>query len=217
MIKRVVFLLCVGFCLLCLTASLAESVSLTAVVPDTHTITITIGEHGAAQVGDQQFTETASLTVQRFASAQIDIVPEYGYKLGGIQVSSGENLVYDGSTILYTSVVEDVFIQLSFVEMAWKKAVYTWSEDYSAVTAVRVSKDDPTVVITETAAAVGTVTKEPTCSEMGVTTYKATFEDHRFSTQRKKVENIEMIPHTPVTSPAVPVTDQENGIFFYVA
>ena len=114
MIKRVIFLLCVGFCLLFFTASLADSVSVTAVVPDTHTITITIGEHGAARYGEQRFTETATLTVQRFAPVTIDIVPEDGYKLGGVRVSSGENLTYDGTSIQFSSVVEDVFVELSF-------------------------------------------------------------------------------------------------------
>lgn len=211
MMKRVVFLLCAGICLLCFASSLAETVSLSAVVPSEHSITVTLGEYGAVKYGEQQFSETASITVQRFEPAQIDIMPDYGYKLSEIRVSSGENLTFEGTAILFSSVVEDVFVELSFVEIEWEEAAYTWSDDNGTVTATCVSKDDPTIVKTETALAVGTVTKEPTCTEMGVTTYTAEFNDPTFAAQSKEVENVDTLPHTPVTSPAIPATDTEDG------
>lgn len=73
---------------------------------------------------------------------------------------------------------------------------YKWSEDYSTMTATRKctngSEEDDIVVVVETTSE---VTQEATCSEMGVTTYKATFDSDFFTTQTVNVTNIEMVPH----------------------
>ncbi len=113
--KRVIFLIAACLCALCCASAAAESVTLTAVVPEEHAVTVIIGEHGSIQCGDQQYSGTASIAVQRFGSANIAVVPDYGYELDTITASSGEYLAYDEAGITISGIAEDLFIELSFV------------------------------------------------------------------------------------------------------
>ena len=212
--KNVLLLLAACMCLLCSAYAAADTVSLTAVVPGEHIVSFTIGEHGSVQYGGQIFSGTASIPVQRFGSAEIIIVPDAGYKLDTVTVSSGEYLACDGTAVTVFGIAEDMFVQLSFTEseIRWGEPVYEWSADNTSVTATCTALNDPRIVKTETAAVTGTVLREPTGTALGVTLYTAVFEDPLFTAQNREIENIAMVPHCPVTDPAVTATCAEEGL-----
>ena len=78
----------------------------------------------------------------------------------------------------------------------WGEAVYTWNEGSTEVTAVRLCSRDESHMETETVLAIGEVTKQPTCTEMGDTTYTSgEFENAAFTVQIKTLTNIEALGH----------------------
>ena len=70
---------------------------------------------------------------------------------------------------------------------------YTWSADYSSVTATRTCKNDKSHVETETVKTTSAVTKPATLDAMGDTTYTATFTNPAFTAQSKTITNIEKL------------------------
>lgn len=74
-----------------------------------------------------------------------------------------------------TEIEKDSWI-ISAINRDWNDAVYTWSDDGSTCTATRTCKNDSTHAETATATVTGAHTKAPTCTQMGKTTYTATFE-----------------------------------------
>ena len=78
----------------------------------------------------------------------------------------------------------------------WDAPTYTWAEDYSELTAVRVCKNDPSHVEEETVESASAVKREATCTGKGETTYTADgFENEAFSAQSITVEDIEAKGH----------------------
>ena len=77
----------------------------------------------------------------------------------------------------------------------WGEPTYTWAEDYSTVTAVRVCQNDETHEETETVNTTSAVTTPATCEGMGETTYTAVFTNSAFETQTKTVANIAALGH----------------------
>ena len=75
----------------------------------------------------------------------------------------------------------------------WSEPTYSWSADYSEVTAKRTCKRDESHAETETVTTTSEVTKPATTDEKGETTYTAVFANPVFSTQTKTVANIDMI------------------------
>ena len=69
----------------------------------------------------------------------------------------------------------------------WGKVSYTWSNDYSRVTASRACKRDASHVESETSKTSSTVTKKPTAKKAGSRTVSATFKNAAFGTASKKV------------------------------
>ena len=69
----------------------------------------------------------------------------------------------------------------------WGEPVYLWSEDNKQVDALCRCERDSSHVLTETAYTEYTVTKEPTCEEEGVGTYRAGFINKVFWGQTKDV------------------------------
>ena len=95
----------------------------------------------------------------------------------------------------------------------WGAPTYTWSTDYSSVTARRVCKNDSTHVETETVNTTSEVTKAATCDSEGVTTYTAVFENSAFAKQTKSVTDIPATGHSWNTAYTVDkeATDTEDG------
>ena len=69
----------------------------------------------------------------------------------------------------------------------WKEPTYSWSKDYSSVTAKRVSRVDSSVVEEETVATTSNKTKDASCDSDGEIVYTAVFKNAAFGTQTKKV------------------------------
>ena len=95
----------------------------------------------------------------------------------------------------------------------WDAATYTWADDFSFVTATRVSKADPNIKETETVATSGMVTREASCTDAGETTYiSGEFENEAFSSQTKVVANIPAKGHTEETVIGKAATCTETGL-----
>lgn len=78
----------------------------------------------------------------------------------------------------------------------WDDPIYTWSEDHSSVSALRVCLKDSSHNERGTVNAKGVVSREPTCSTMGETTYTSdVFYNTAFTVQIVKVDDIDMLPH----------------------
>ena len=77
----------------------------------------------------------------------------------------------------------------------WGKPVYTWSDDNTACTAKRVCQHDASHTETATATVTSEPTKAPTCTEMGETTYTATFSVDWAEEQTKTIMDIPATGH----------------------
>ncbi len=78
----------------------------------------------------------------------------------------------------------------------WNAPEYEWSEDGSSCIATRTHKTDTDRVEKAEATITSEVTKDPTCTEKGETTYTATFSESWATTQSKTVENIQATGHS---------------------
>ena len=81
-----------------------------------------------------------------------------------------------------------------FVTPEWEEPEYEWNE-LSSVTATMHRADNASIVYTETAKVTSEVTLDPTCENMGKTTYTAVFKDPLFLTQSKVFTDIEALGH----------------------
>ena len=85
---------------------------------------------------------------------------------------------------------------LNPLEHDWSKPVYTWAPDYSFVTATRHCLHDEAHTETETVAVTGTISKAPTCTGMGQTTYvSASFANEAFAAQSRILTDVQPVGH----------------------
>ena len=132
---------------------------------------------------------------------------------------STEATCTENSKTTYTAVFEnEIFArQTKVLENAdaaghnWGQAVYTWSEDNQSVTASRVCENDAAHAEIETVQTISVVTKEPTASAKGETTYTAEFSNDAFTAQTKTVADIDFISVTGVTLNKTAVTLAPKG------
>ena len=79
---------------------------------------------------------------------------------------------------------------------AWSEPAYSWNEKNTEVTATRVCANDAEHVETETVSVTGEVTKQPTCEEMGETTYTSgEFQNTIFAVQSKTLTDVLALGH----------------------
>ena len=78
---------------------------------------------------------------------------------------------------------------------AWSEPEYTWSDDNSTVTAVRVCRNDSSHMETETANVTSEVTKPASCEGKGETTYTAVFTNEAFAEQTKTIADLDATGH----------------------
>ena len=78
---------------------------------------------------------------------------------------------------------------------SWSEAYYSWEKDYSNVTAVRFCTRDTSHIESETVNTASSISKDPTCTDKGTTTYTAVFSNEAFSVEPKTVENIDPLGH----------------------
>lgn len=98
----------------------------------------------------------------------------------------------------------------------WEAPTYTWSFDYSRVTARRFSRTDTSVEQEETVGTSSRITREATCTEKGETTYtSAAFTNEAFEVQTKAVDNIPAKGHALTAHEKVDSTCSETGTEAY--
>ena len=127
-------------------------------------------------------------------------VPPAGKELAGWKI--GNSLHEPGTTITVNHEVtaEALWKTAGASEDVWSEPTYEWSPSNSSVTARRVSTSNPLHVETETAIATSGVTKQPTCTETGETTYTATFANPAFAPQSKVVADVSPLGHASGTA-----------------
>ena len=102
-------------------------------------------------------------------------------------------------------------VQNSALGHDWGDATYTWTDDYTSVTAERVCTRDETHTESETVQTTSEITKAATCTEKGETTYTAVFTKEGFETQTEKVPIPEK-GHVETDLPAVAATCTKTGL-----
>ena len=106
------------------------------------------------------------------------------------------DVYYGGTEAQWTSIeISDYNTQLSIAtihyhEHSFGEPVYTWTEDCSSCTATRECSEYSSHTETETVQTTSEITKAATSTEMGETTYTATFSNPVFQTQTRTVQNI---------------------------
>ena len=127
--------------------------------------------------------------------AVFEITADEDCVIKSIQVDS-ETIPVDENaeekTVTLKNVVKNHTLKVEFDALGhdWGNPVYTWSKDYSTVTATRTCTRDKKHVETETVSTTAKVSKPATCTAKGQNTYTATFKDAGFAKQTKTVTNI---------------------------
>ena len=79
---------------------------------------------------------------------------------------------------------------------AWGEPTYTWNEENTEVTATHVCATNAEHVETETVPVTAEVTKQPTCEDMGETTYASgEFQNAAFAVQSKTITDVPALGH----------------------
>ena len=112
--KRLLFLLLPLLLLAALSS--AEQTALHTVVPEGHTVSLSLGGHAEAAVGEQLVSDDTAFSVGRFESLRIRVLPEWGYRLDTVSASSSRGLTIEGNDILLSSAVQDLSLSLSFIQ-----------------------------------------------------------------------------------------------------
>ena len=107
----------------------------------------------------------------------------------------------------------DAIVTINALGHDWQTPTYTWSQSGTGYTctATAVCSRNGQHVKSETATATAQVTQDPTCTEMGKTTYTAEFEDTDFETQTQTLTDVAKVPHTPTKTEAVEATCTVEG------
>lgn len=116
MMRRLRFVL-LAFLAVMYTSAAAEQTTLTAVVPDTHTIVLNVEGCGAASADGEPIAGEKTFAVERFGSLVIEHEADWGYRLGNVKASSAVNVSFEESRIILSPVVQDVYLDLAFVAL----------------------------------------------------------------------------------------------------
>lgn len=145
--------------------------------------------------------DNGSVTAKRVCRHDASHVEEETAKTSG-EIAAAATCTTNGRTTFTAAFRNEAFAaQTRTVENIpaagheWGAVSYTWSSDYSSVTAKRVCRHDPTHVESEDAKTSSEVTAAATCTEKGTTTYTAAFTNSAFEAQAKTVENIAATGH----------------------
>ena len=123
-----------------------------------------------------------------FATATPEVITQATCETNG-QVVYTAVIEFEGNT--YTGKNP---ITIPMTGHRWGEAEYTWADDNSEVTAVRICQNDNSHRLTRTVQTTSEQTKAPTCTEKGETTYTAVF-NNGFATQTKTVADIDPTGH----------------------
>ena len=113
--KILCFLIAALCALLPAFSSLAqESTTVSATIPDQHTVTVVCGAHGWALVGGKYYSGTTAFTVTRLDSLTVTAVSESGYVLTGATASPGAGTSVAGGTVKVSGIYEDKTLTFTF-------------------------------------------------------------------------------------------------------
>ncbi len=139
-----------------------------------------------------------------------------------VSISKSPTCTEEGETTYIGNFSNDAFVSqekvLSNIDPLghrWGDPIYQWAEDNSQVTAIRYCLRDENHMETETVNATGAITKEPTCSEKGETTYTgANFANSAFSVQSKATDDVPFY-HPLIMHAEIPATYYDDGVAAY--
>ena len=123
-----------------------------------------------------------------FATATPEVISQATCETNG-QVVYTAVIEFEGNT--YTGKNP---ITIPMTGHRWGETEYTWADDNSEVTAVRICQNDNSHRLTRTVQTTSEQTKAPTCTEKGESTYTAVF-NNGFATQIKTVADIDSTGH----------------------
>ena len=171
---------------------------------------ITIPE-GVTTIGSQAFGSCTSLTAVTLPES-LASVGNYAFYNAGLT-----DVYYGGTPESWSAVTIGTYnasltnAAFHYHEHTWGDPVYTWAEDYAAVTAQRVCQGNPRHTETETVAAALSETTPSTCSEPGESVYVSDpFANPAFTAQTLSV-SLPLADHDPVTIPGYAPTCTEDG------
>ena len=95
----------------------------------------------------------------------------------------------------FTNQTKDI-VDIPAIGHDWGEVKYTWNSDRSKCTATRVCKNDSNHVETETVNVVSTILKNATCTEKGITEYKATFSNSNLGVVVEPITDISELGHS---------------------
>ncbi|MBR1899530.1 MAG: hypothetical protein IJ820_00495, partial [Lachnospiraceae bacterium] len=138
---------------------------------------------------------TATFTCENDSSHIKSIPAEISSVGTGPTCIAGGEVVYTAEVSFEgTTYTDEKTVRSSALGHDWGEVTYTWADDNSKVTAVRVCLNDNSHIQTRISQTTSEQTKAPTCAEKGETTYTAVF-DNGFETQKKTVADIEPTGH----------------------
>ena len=123
-------------------------------------------------------------------------VPDGKCKFDSWEVSMGDEAPEKKAPEETITITEDTMVKAVWEDHNWRNAVYTWEDDNSQVTGIRICRNDGKHHEFET---VGTtvVTKPATCEEKGADIYTSgKFENKAFEVQTKTIETEDATGHS---------------------
>jgi hypothetical protein len=123
----------------------------------------------------------------------------------------------DGYTLHICTLCKDSYIDSYVDKLSHKygEVIYTWNDSNSELTASRVCENDQTHIEEETVKVSYEITKEPSCTELGVGKYTSNaFDNPAFSVQTKEIE-IGLVKHSIISHEEKPATCTETGYEAY--
>ena len=150
---------------------------------------------------DWQWTEdhtgaTAIFTCENDSSHSERIPAEISSVGTGPTCIAGGEVVYTAEVSFEgTTYTDEKTVQGSALGHDWGDATYTWTVDYSSVTAECACTRNESHTESETVQTTSEITKQPGCESKGETTYTAVFTKDAFETQTKTVANIAAAGH----------------------
>ena len=130
-------------------------------------------------------------------SSHIESIPAEISSVGtGPTCIAGGEVVYTAEVSFEgTTYTDEKTVQGSALGHDWGDATYTWTVDYSSVTAECACTRNESHTESETVQTTSEITKQPGCESKGETTYTAVFTKDAFETQTKTVANIAAAGH----------------------
>ncbi len=158
----------------------------------------TVGNDGtvtAQHVGTAVITAMSASGVEESVTVTVFCPGHQAVSQPGTPATCEESGLTEGSTCALCGEVLVEQTEIPALGHDWGSASYIWSEDHTTVTATHTCRRDESHTETERVTAAATVTVPATCTEMGRTTYTASFRNAGFETQTQTLTDIPALGH----------------------